>query len=216
MSVQGHKPGMIRLGILGASNIAAKVLPAIRRVPEIEVVSIASQRDSASLQFSKNHSIPSQHASYQALLSDSGVDAVYITNLSADHARTVEKALRAGKHVLCEKPLALKGAEAENLFSIARANGLVLLEGFMYRFHPQIIRLKEIINSGAIGEVRSIRGTFSFILHDLEKRPGRMTSAAGGGALNDIGCYLVDFVNSIVGGRSVSGQDSKIPSHGCG
>lgn len=189
----------IRLGLIGASNIAAKVLPFIRQVSEIEVVAVAAERKDGARDFAKTHSIETAYDSYQECLNNSSIDAVYISNLTSDHAKTIKMALIASKHVLCEKPLVLTHADANELFALAGSKKLILLEGFMYRFHPQIVKLKEIIASGALGEIKSIRANFSFILYDLAKRPRRMTSVAGGGALFDIGCYLVDFINSVVG-----------------
>lgn len=189
----------IKLGLIGASNIAAKVLPFIRRVPEIEIVAVAAERKDVARNFAKTHSIETAYDSYKECLDDSRIDAVYISNLTSDHAKTIKMALIANKHVICEKPLVLTHSDAKELFALAESKKLILLEGFMYRFHPQILKLKEIIASGELGEIKSIRANFSFILYDLAKRPRRMTSVAGGGALFDIGCYLVDFINSVVG-----------------
>ncbi len=199
MDKETRQPRKIKLGLLGASNIATKVLPFIREVPEIEVVAVASPRQGSAAAFAKTHSIGNAYSSYEQLLSNSEIEAVYISNLSSDHAKTIRLALEHNKHVLCEKPLVLTHKEAEDLYAVAWSKNLILLEGFMYRFHPQILKLMEMIHDGKIGEVRSIRATFSFILYDLEKRPRRMTSFAGGGALFDIGCYIVDFINSVVG-----------------
>lgn len=191
----------IRLGLLGASNIATKVLPSIRTVSEIEVVAVAAERPGAAEAFAKKHQIERFYGSYRECLADADIDAVYISTLNSDHAAHIMQSLEAGKHVLCEKPLVPTRAEAEAAFALATKNNLVLLEGFMYRFHPQIKKLKEIIAAGTIGEIRSIRANFSFILYDFEggNLPRRASAAAMGGALMDVGCYAVDFVNSIGG-----------------
>ncbi len=188
----------IRLAIVGAGNIANKVLPSIKKVSDIEVIAVASQRKEAAHEFAKKHQLEKSY-SYEDCFADSSLDAVYITNLTSDHAQTIKQALNAGLHVICEKPLVLTLADAKELFEIAESKKLILLEGFMYRFHPQIIKLKEIIAADEIGIIKSIQVNFSFILHDLAKRPRRMSSKSGGGALFDIGCYGVDFINSIVG-----------------
>ena len=123
----------IRLGLLGASNIAAKVLPSIRTVSEIEVVAVAAERPGAAEAFAKKHQIERFYGSYKECLADSNIDAVYISTLNNDHAAHIMQSLESRKHVLCEKPLIPTRAEAETSFALAAKKKLVLLEGFMYR-----------------------------------------------------------------------------------
>lgn len=191
----------IRLGLLGASNIATKVLPSIRAVSEIEIVAVAAKRPGRAEEFAKTHGIARHYASYDECLADSSIDAVYISTLNIDHSALIKKSLDAGKHVLCEKPLAPTVWDADMVFTTAQKQKLILLEGFMYRFHPQIKKLKEIIAGGQIGEIRSIRVNFAFVMYDFDSRdlPMRASTTAWGGALMDVGCYGIDFVNSIVG-----------------
>jgi D-xylose 1-dehydrogenase (NADP+, D-xylono-1,5-lactone-forming) len=206
---KGAKP--LKLGLLGASRIASRVLPSIRANREIEVVAVAAARPGAAEEFARTHGISRHFDSYDACLADPDLEAVYISVLNTDHAELIRKSLAAGKHVLCEKPMTLAGEDAESLFALAEKRGLILLEGFMYRFHPQLIELRRIIQAGQIGLVRSVRVHFSFLLYELDgsTRPMRASSRAGGGALHDVGCYAVDFVNWMLG---VQGDLPKIVS----
>lgn len=194
----------IRLGLIGASRIAGKVLSSIRKVPEIEVVAVAAERPGKAKEFAKAHDIERAYNSYDDCFADPSIDAVYTSTLNSDHARMIEAALRANKHVLCEKPLVQTLEDAERLFSLAASKKLILLEGFMYRFHPQIKKLMGMVKDGSLGEIKSIRANFSFVLYELrrEERPHRASSAVNGGALFDIGCYTVDFVNWIMDGET--------------
>lgn len=193
----------VRLALLGASNIATKVLPSIRSVTEIEIVGVAAKRPGMAQEFVQKHGLPKHYASYEECLADSAVDAVYISTLNIDHSWLIKKSLDAGKHVLCEKPLVPTRWDADLVFTTAKEKNLILLEGFMYRFHPQIKKLKEFIALGKIGEIRSIRVNFSFILYDWASRdlPRRASAVSDGGALMDVGCYGIDFVNSIMTGK---------------
>ncbi len=199
MKCSSSKP--VRLGLIGASNIATHVLPSIRQVANIEVLGVAAQRPGQAEVFAKKHEIKCYYNSYEACLKDQDINAVYVSVLNSDHAHVTKQCLQAGKHVLCEKPMVLKKSDAENLFKLASEKKLILLEGFMYRFHPQIQKLKELVAIGTIGETVSIRVNFSFILYDLtsSERKLRATSKACGGALSDLGCYGIDFLNSIMG-----------------
>lgn len=192
--------GKIRLGLIGASNIANRILPSIRSVPEIEVVAVAAKRPGRAEELSRTHDIGKSYSTYEECLEDPNIDAVYISVINSDHAEWIQKSLEAGKHVLCEKPLTPTPWDTERAFADARDKKLILLEGLMYRLHPQIIKLKEIIAAGKVGEIHSIRTNFSFILYDLEDsdRPKRAHSTACGGALYDVGCYGVDFIHSLV------------------
>ena len=201
----GNKQQKIRLGLIGASNIAAKVLPSIRAVSEIEVVAVAAKRPGKAEEFARTHKIARHYDTYEECLAESTVDAVYISTLNSDHSALIKKSLDAGKHVLCEKPLVTTRSDADMAFATAKNGKLILLEGFMYRFHPQIQKLKEIIASGQIGDIRSIRVNFAFILYDFVAGdlPSRASANASGGALMDVGCYGVDFVNSIMRNSNV-------------
>lgn len=210
MKIPSRAPGVINLAIIGASQIAAKVLPSIRTIPMLDVVGVASARAEAATKFARDHNILKSYGTYQECFSDSDVQAVYITNLNSEHAQTIRAALVSGKHVLCEKPMVLTGQDAIELFSLASSHNLILMEGLMYRFHHQIKALRDTLKKGFVGEIKSIRVRFSFCMFDQENRSKRFSSGAGGGALNDLGCYGVDFINSILGHELYPTQIKKI------
>lgn len=191
----------VRLGLIGASQIAGKVIPSIRSVRDISIHGVAAMRPGKAKEFSEKYEIPRYYNSYLDCLSDPEINAVYISTLSSNHAEAIRMSLEAGKHVLCEKPLVTSLEQAESLFKLARERRLILLEGLMYRFHPQVQKLVEIVRSGRIGDVVSVRINFSFILYDFVEatRRKRATSAAGGGALLDLGCYCADFIQMALG-----------------
>jgi len=137
-------------------------------------------------------------AGYESLLDSPDIDAVYVALPNHLHREWTEKALDAGKHVLCEKPLAIGVNEAESMFERARATGRVLVEAFMYRAHPQTRLLLDTIRNGEIGEVRLIRANFTFS-RPASREDARYVPGPGGGSLMDVGCYCVDFTRSVVG-----------------
>lgn len=191
----------IGLGLLGASKIAAKVMPYIQRVADIYVVGVAARSAESAQNFANTHGLEKAFSTYPSCVQNDDIDAVYISVLNSNHAELIELALSSGKHVLCEKPLVLSSADAIRLYEIARRSNLVLLEGLMYRFHPQVQMVREVIRSGRFGEIKSVNVDFSFLLHDLDNRTARATRAGGGGALNDLGCYAVDFILSVLNER---------------
>ena len=192
----------LRLGILGTAKIAEGLADGLVGSTLVRVDAVASRRADAAAGFAARHGIPRSHASYEAMLADPALDAVYIPLPNSLHAPWTEAALRAGKHVLCEKPLTVTLAEAQPLFALARQRGLVLLEAFPYRYQPQTQRLRQLLDEGAIGEVRVIQAWFGFSLP-----PGtniRFDPALGGGALLDAGCYAVSLARLVAGRRPVS------------
>ncbi len=182
----------MKLGLLGASQIATRVLPLIRDLPGLDVIAVAASERARAEEFASRSGLRA-HASYTALLNDPSIDAVYISVLNSDHARLVEAALDAGKNVLCEKPLVLTEHDAARLFTLAAQKERLLMEGLMYRFHPQMGAIRRGIQTGQIGEPLSIRAEFSFMLETHGR--ARRTLRGGGGAVEDLGCYLIDFAN---------------------
>jgi predicted dehydrogenase len=178
--------GPVRWGILGAAKIAREWLcPAIHMSAEGEVAAVASRSDKGAA-LAKPYGAR-LHGSYEALLGDPEIDAIYIPLPNGMHVEWTEKCLRAGKHVLCEKPIALKAAEIDGLIAARDAAGRVAAEAFMVVHHPQWARVQEILASGEIGELRQVQGAFSFFNDDpanIRNRP-----EDGGGALRDIGVY---------------------------
>jgi predicted dehydrogenase len=185
----------LRWGILGAARINERLLPAILDAHNAELLALASRRPGAATQtlqqLAPQHSDIIAYDELEALLLNPQIQAVYIPMANHEHAEWVLKALEHGKHVLCEKPLALRVADIEAIQTVAEHNQLTVMEGFMYRFHPQHQRVLSLLESGLIGEVRSVRASYSFMM-----RPARMYRLAedvsrGGGAMWDIGCYAI-------------------------
>jgi xylose dehydrogenase (NAD/NADP) len=143
--------------------------------------------------------IPRAHGSYEALLADPDVDVVYVSLPNVLHLPWATRALEAGKHVLCEKPLSRRAADVEAAFDLAAARGLVLAEGFMWRHHPQVAEAQRLIADGAIGRLRLIRADFAFTLAD--PADARMTRALDGGSLMDVGCYCVSAARTLARGE---------------
>jgi predicted dehydrogenase len=190
--------GPLRFGILGAARIApmALVRPA-RRVPEATVVAVAARDPERARRFAARHGIPRVHASYEALLADPEIEAIYNPLPNALHARWTIRALEAGKHVLCEKPIAASVAEAEEMAAAAERSGRVLVEAFHYRYHPLFARMRGILDGGEIGEVRHLEAHMCFPL----PMPGdiRYSAELAGGALMDAGCYTVHLLRHLAG-----------------
>lgn len=187
----------LRWGILGTARIIRKSVPALQETKNGEVVGIASRTEEKALEYADMHGIPQAFGSYEALLASPDIDAVYIPLPNALHLEWILKSLDAGKHVLCEKPLAMSAAECEEIAGKAEATGLKVLEGFMYRFHPRFEKLQELLAAGAVGKV-----TFLHVGHSFDAGGDdniRWYSALGGGALFDTGCYCVNVSRMVVG-----------------
>ena len=189
----------VRWGILSTSGFArSKVLPAWCRCPRVELVAIASRDLDRARALAAELGIARVHGSYDALLADPEVDAVYNPLPNHLHVPWTIKALEAGKHVLCEKPIAMTAAEAETLLAAARRHPrLKVMEAFMYRLHPQWQRTVAIVQGGGVGEPRVVQSLFSYFNAD----PGniRNQADAGGGALMDIGCYSISLARLVFG-----------------
>ena len=183
---------VLRWGILSTAHIArTKVIPGIRGAENCEVVAIASRDPGLAKTVAGQLGIPVAHGSYEALLADPAVDAVYIPLPNHMHAEWTIAAARAGKHVLCEKPLAMGVAEAEQMIEACERAGVALMEAFMYRHHPSWMAVSELVASGRLGEVVGVQSWFSYFNDD----PANIRNIfdAGGGALYDIGCYCVNL-----------------------
>ena len=182
----------LRLGILSTANIArTKVVPAMQRANRCDVVAIASRDLERARQAADELGIPHAHGSYEALLSDPDVDAVYIPLPNHLHADWTVAAARAGKHVLCEKPLALTAREAQRAIETCQTEGVRVMEAFMYRLHPSWVAIRDLIASGRIGRLVAVQSWFSY--YNDDPRNIRNIPEVGGGALYDIGCYCVNL-----------------------
>jgi predicted dehydrogenase len=189
-------------GILSTARIGARLVEGAGRTDAAEIVAVASRDGATAQAFADAYDIPRAHSSYEALLADPDVEAVYIPLPNSMHVDWTVRALQAGKHVLCEKPMDRRPEQVARAFDVAEAQGLVLSEAFMWRHHPQTLRLRELLDEGAIGRVRLIRACFAFVLAgDLDVR---LDPALDGGGLMDVGCYCVSGARLVAGGEPVS------------
>jgi predicted dehydrogenase len=205
----------LRWGILSTANIATeKVIPGIRRAARNEVVAIGSRDGETARRVADRLAIPRAHDSYEALLEDQDVDAVYIPLPNHLHAEWTIAAARAGKHILCEKPLALTAADAERMIEAADGAGVHLMEAFMYRHHPSWVAVRELVASGRIGTMTAIQSWFGFYNDDRSNI--RNVRDFGGGALYDVGCYCVNLSRMLFGGEPVRVEGALVRDGGDG
>ncbi len=186
-------PTPLRIGILGAARIApmALIRPA-RSVPEVQIAAVAARDQARARAFAQKHRVPRVCASYQALVEDPALDAIYNPLPNALHCEWTLRALRAGKHVLCEKPIASNAGEAEQMARAAQEASRELVEAFHWRYHPLAARMREVVRSGVLGEVRRVEASMGIRL----PLPGdiRYRFDLGGGATMDTGCYAINLV----------------------
>jgi predicted dehydrogenase len=195
----------MRLGIVSTADINRKVIPGAHASDKVELVAVASREQRRAEEYASAWKIPRAYGSYEALLEDPDVDAVYISLPNTMHREWSIRSLEAGKHVICEKPFSRRPADVEAAFDAAQRSGRLLTEAFMYRHNPQTARLAELIHEGAIGELRVIRSAFSYSLYDPDNI--RLRTDADGGSLMDVGCYCVSGSRFLAGeAESVYGQ----------
>jgi predicted dehydrogenase len=193
----------LRIGILGAARIAASFMVGAKLSPRIEVVAVGCRDRARGDAFAAKHGI-ARACTYDELIADRGIDAIYNPLPNGLHAPWSIAAARAGKHVLCEKPLALSEPEAHTMYAAADAANVVLLEAFPYMFQPQTLEIERRIAAGEIGEVLTMQGAFGFAMRARDKREEcRLDPALGGGAMFDVGCYPMSFARQIFGARPV-------------
>lgn len=202
MQSESISPGSpVRWGVLSVANIAVKrVIPAIGASDSQQLVAVASRNAQRARElFAAQPGVRIYH-DYQSLIDDPEIEVIYNPLPNSLHARWTIKALLAGKHVLCEKPLAVTAEEGALMIEAAHNSGKLLMEAFMYRFHPQMIWALEQIRAGRLGEVRMVRASFFFnILHPLRPNDIRLQSHLAGGSLMDVGCYPVNFCRAVYG-----------------
>ncbi|EET62300.1 oxidoreductase, NAD-binding domain protein [Marvinbryantia formatexigens DSM 14469] len=188
---------VINWGVLGYAGIARKkVLPAMLRVDTAVPYAIASRSEEKLAQAKEAFGFQKLYGTYDALLNDPDVDAVYIPLPNALHKEWVLKAAAAGKHVLCEKPLALTKQDAQEMADACRENGVKLMEAFMYRFSSRSRKLKELVDAGIIGEIRHINSSHRFVLEDMNNV--RVNEKLGGGSIRDVGCYPINMTGMLL------------------
>ncbi|MEA2549894.1 MAG: D-xylose 1-dehydrogenase D-xylono,5-lactone-forming [Chloroflexota bacterium] len=187
----------LRWGILGPGRIAPRIVRALVDNPRGELYAVAGRDPERARAFAARHGAAVVHPTFEALLADPAVDVVYVALPNGHHAPWTIRALDAGKHVLCEKPLALTAAEADAIAAAAERNGRIAVEAFMYLHHPQTLRMLELVRSGALGTIQVVSSAFSFLL-DRSADP-RIEPDLGGGSLWDVGCYPVSISRRIAG-----------------
>ncbi len=213
-------------GILGAARINQKLMPAIISAKNSELLAIASRRPGAALstiqQYAPDHQNIQAYDNLEELLQNPQIQAIYLPMANDEHAEWALKAIEHGKHVLCEKPMALKVADIEAIEQAAMLKNLKVMEGFMYRQHSQHARVKEIINAGIIGDIRSVRSCFSFMMQPARLYRLEKDIDHGGGAMWDIGCYAIHTIRmffdqlpqSVTAMAKITGNGSDISQSG--
>ena len=195
----------IRWGILSTANIGrAAVIPAIQASRNGQVVAVASRDAQKAADFAAKNGIPRSYGSYEALLDDPEIDAVYIPLPNSLHCEWTIKSAQAGKHILCEKPLALTASQCLEMDEAAKGNGVLLMEAFMYRFHPRTEKVIELVKAGALGHVCVIQSSFTFRLTQPDNI--RLRADLGGGSLMDVGSYCVNLSRTLAGEEPVEVQ----------
>ena len=188
-------------GLLSTAKINQALIKPLNASKRTRLLAVASRSQSSADAYARDWKIPRAYGSYEAMLADPEIDVVYNSLPNHLHAEWTIKALRADKHVLCEKPIALSLAEIDEMTSVAKETGKVLAEAFMYLHHAQTLKVKEIVDSGALGKLQLIKGAFTFTL----TREGNFRSIKemGGGSIWDVGCYPISFARMIVGEEPV-------------
>jgi predicted dehydrogenase/aryl-alcohol dehydrogenase-like predicted oxidoreductase len=214
------KTSKLNWGILATGRIAGAFAYGVKHSKTGKLVAVGSRTPEGAESFGKTWGIPKakRHGSYEALLADKDVDAVYIATPHPGHAEWAIKAAEAGKHVLCEKPMGMNAAEAMAMFEAAHKNGVFMMEAFMYRCHPQIAEVVKLVRNGAIGEVRMIQSTFGFgVPRNDQTEAGRiLANNLGGGGILDVGCYPVSLARLIAGTAIGKNFDDPIEVKGSG
>ena len=202
----------LRWGLLSTARINRALIPPLRASPRNRVTTVASRDPAKAEAYAREWSLPRALSSYEALVADPEIDVIYNPLPNHLHAEWTIKAAQAGKHVLCEKPLAITLAEVDAMEAAAKANRVVVMEAFMYRHHPQTLKVKELVASGAIGQVQLIRGSFSFML--TRDDDVRLVKEWGGGSIWDVGCYPISYARLIAGAEPVDVFGQQVAGRG--
>ena len=188
---------ILRWGLLSTARINARLIPPLNASKRNRLVAVASRSQATADSYAREWKIPRALGSYDALLRDPEIDVIYNPLPNSLHAEWTIKALRAGKHVLCEKPMALTLAELDAMADAAKESGRVLAEAFMYRHHPQTLKAKELVADGSLGKLQLIKSSFTFVL--THEGDVRLDKALGGGSIWDLGCYPISYARTMIG-----------------
>jgi len=207
--------GKLNWGIITTGWIARKFATDLLQSRTGRLVAVGSRKVSDAKKFAQDFGGVSAHGSYEALLADPEVQAVYIGTPHPMHLEWAVKAAEAGKHILCEKPLTLRLADTLQIIEAAKRHGVLLMEAFMYRFHPQTLKIVELVRAGAIGDLRLIRASFNVVCNfDPEHR--MFKKSLGGGSILDLGCYPITFSRHIAGAVTGKAFVEPVEFHGTG
>jgi D-xylose 1-dehydrogenase (NADP+, D-xylono-1,5-lactone-forming) len=203
---------VLNWGVLSTARINQALIPPLRASKRNQLAAVASRTQESAEDYARKWKITRAYGSYESLLADPEIDVIYNPLPNHLHAEWTIKAVEAGKHVLCEKPLALNVDEVDAIQSAAREHGRVVAEAFMYRHHPQTVKVQELVKNGSLGALKLIRGAFSYVLsHEADVR---LDPAMGGGSIWDVGCYPISYARSVLGAnpREVFGWQSTGPT----
>jgi predicted dehydrogenase len=197
MNSKPNIPSPLRWGLISTARINRALIKPLRVSERNELLAVASRSLEKAQEYAAEWDIPKAFGSYQAMLDDPEIDVVYNSLPNSLHTEWTVKALQAGKHVLCEKPLATTLEEIDAMRAAAQSTSMNLAEAFMYRHHPQTLKVKELVDSGVLGDVRVIKGDFTFKIHD--EGDVRLNPGLGGGSIWDVGCYPINYMRYILG-----------------
>ncbi len=188
---------ILHWGLLSTARINVRLIPPLNASKRNRLAAVASRSQATADAYARKWKIPRALGSYDALLNDPEIDVIYNPLPNSLHAEWTIKALRAGKHVLCEKPMALTLAELAAMAEAAKELGRVLAEAFMYRHHPQTLKAKELVSDGSLGKVQLVKGSFTFML--THENDVRLDQELGGGSIWDVGCYPISYARTMIG-----------------
>ncbi len=188
---------ILNWGLLSTARINRALIPPLRSSKRNKLLAVASRSQENADAYAKEKKIPRAHGSYEALLADPEIDVIYNPLPNHLHAEWTIKALEAGKHVLCEKPLALSVDEVDAIEAARRKHGRIVAEAFMYRHHPQTLKVQELVKDGSLGSVKLVHGSFSFVL--THEGDVRLNPEWGGGSIWDVGCYPISYARTVLG-----------------
>ena len=188
---------ILHWGLLSTARINSRLIPPLNASKRNRLVAVASRSQAAADSYVREWKIPRTLGSYEALLNDPEIDVIYNPLPNSLHAEWTIKAMRAGKHVLCEKPMALSLAEMDAIKAASKETGRVVAEAFMYRHHPQTLKAKELVADGSLGKLQLVKGSFTFML--THENDVRLDKKLGGGSIWDVGCYPISYARTMIG-----------------
>lgn len=200
---------VLNWGLLSTARINRALIPPLRASKRNHLLAVASRSQESADRYAREWRIPRAHGTYESLLADPEIDVIYNSLPNHLHAEWTIRAVEAGKHVLCEKPLALTVDEVDAVESAARRHGRMVTEAFMYRHHPQTLKVQELVKNGSIGDIKLIRGSFAYVL----SRDGdvRLDPGMGGGSIWDIGCYPISYARAVLGANPLEVFGWQVP-----